>query len=82
MMGLLGNIAEVKECRRRLMSSPFVNEFSFLLDSGKDGIEVSLSSSSPNHVSPWPQVSYNAAGVLSHLASDGPQSWVIQVVPF
>lgn len=40
MMGLLGNIAEVKACRRRLMSGPFVAEFSFLLDSGKDGIEV------------------------------------------
>jgi len=61
MMGLLGNIAEVKECRRRLMSGPFVAEFSFLLDSGKDGIEVS----------------YNAAGVLSHLASDGPLAWTI-----
>jgi Zyg-11 family protein len=40
MMGLLGNIAEVKKCRRPLMSAPFVNEFSFLLDSSKDGIEV------------------------------------------
>jgi len=62
MMGLLGNIAEVKECRKRLMSTAFVNEFSFLLDSSKDGIEVS----------------YNAAGVLSHLASDGSSAWVIQ----
>ena len=31
---------QVKACRRRLMSGPFVAEFSFLLDSGKDGIEV------------------------------------------
>jgi len=62
MMGLLGNIAEVKDCRRRLMSVSFVNEFSFLLDSSKDGIEVS----------------YNAAGVLSHLASDGPSAWAIE----
>jgi len=62
MMGLLGNIAEVRACRRRLMFGPFVAEFSFLLDSSKDGIEVS----------------YNAAGVLSHLASDGPGGWSIQ----
>merc|ERR1719266_3057085 len=44
------------------MFGPFVAEFSFLLDSSKDGIEVS----------------YNAAGVLSHLASDGPEGWSIQ----
>ena len=34
---------QVKACRRRLMSGPFVAEFSFLLDSGKDGIEVETS---------------------------------------
>jgi len=62
MMGLLGNIAEVKSCRPRLMYASFINEFSFLLDSGKDGIEVS----------------YNAAGVLSHLCSDGPGAWHLQ----
>jgi len=61
MMGLLGNVAEVKQCRKRLMTSAFVEEFSFLLDSQTDGIEVS----------------YNAAGVLSHMASDGPAAWTI-----
>lgn len=61
MMGLLGNVAEVKQCRKRLMTSAFVEEFSFLLDSQTDGIEVS----------------YNAAGVLSHMASDGPEAWNI-----
>jgi len=61
MMGLLGNVAEVKQCRKRLMTSAFVEEFSFLLDSLTDGIEVS----------------YNAAGVLSHMASDGPEAWTI-----
>jgi len=61
MMGLLGNVAEVKQCRKRLMTSAFVEEFSFLLDSQTDGIEVS----------------YNAAGVLSHMASDGPECWSI-----
>ena len=39
----------------------FLPEFSFLLDSHKDGIEVS----------------YNACGVLSHIASDGPEAWTI-----
>ena len=61
MMGLLGNVAEVKKCRKRLMTSAFVEEFSFLLDSHTDGIEVS----------------YNAAGVLSHMASDGAEAWTI-----
>jgi len=61
MMGLLGNVAEVPTCRRRLLLPDFVSEFTFLLDSQTDGIEVS----------------YNAAGVLSHLASDGEQVWSI-----
>ena len=62
MMGLLGNVAEVKSCRQRLMTAKFIEEFSFLLDSQKDGIEVS----------------YNAAGVVSHLASDGQHSWTVE----
>ncbi|XP_071445512.1 protein zer-1 homolog [Hetaerina americana] len=61
MMGLLGNVAEVKTLRPRLMTSHFVSVFSDLLDSCSDGIEVS----------------YNAAGVLSHMASDGPGVWSI-----
>ena len=89
------------------MSGPFVAEFSFLLDSGKDGIEVEASSPRTScyslHIVPKPlsessnvpfipsylllsqsmrsdilfKVSYNAAGVLSHLASDGPFAWTI-----
>ena len=87
------------------MSGPFVAEFSFLLDSGKDGIEVegwscrtscyslhkSASASNPDlgvcilsSIGPMlrsdillKKVSYNAAGVLSHLASDGPLAWTI-----
>jgi len=59
MMGLLGNVAEDRNCRRQLMNKEFVEEFSFLLESNSDGVEVS----------------YNAAGVLSHLASDGPEAW-------
>lgn len=62
MMGLLGNVAEVKELRHYLMTPEYVTVFSDLLDSISDGIEVS----------------YNAAGVLSHMASDGSEVWTIQ----
>lgn len=61
MMGLLGNVAEVKELRPRLMTPEFITEFANLLDSSSDGIEVS----------------YNAAGVLAHIASDGESAWTI-----
>ncbi|XP_046664113.1 protein zer-1 homolog [Homalodisca vitripennis] len=62
MMGLLGNVAEVKYLRHRLMDPKYIEMFRKLVDSCSDGIEVS----------------YNAAGVLSHLASDGPQAWRIE----
>ena len=42
MMGLLGNVAEVKALRHRLMTSQFVSVFAELLDSCSDGIEVSF----------------------------------------
>lgn len=61
MMGLLGNVAEVKSLRPRLMTDTFVAVFSELLDSYCDGIEVS----------------YNAAGVLAHMSSDGVEAWTI-----
>lgn len=60
-MGLLGNVAEVKQLRYRLMTSEYIQVFSDLLDSTSDGIEVS----------------YNAAGVLAHIASDGAEAWTI-----
>jgi len=59
MMGLLGNVAEVKHLRKRLMVKRYIEVFSGLVNSISDGIEVS----------------YNAAGVLSHLASDGRDAW-------
>jgi len=62
MLGLIGNVAEVPRLRSYLMNSEFVEEFSFLLDSSLDGIEVS----------------YNAAGVVAHLASDGVGAWKMQ----
>jgi Zyg-11 family protein len=43
MMGLLGNVAEVPSLRKTLMTKEFVAEFSHLLDSNSDGIEVSTS---------------------------------------
>ena len=61
-MGLLGNVAEVPQLRSKLMTKEFVEEFANLLDSCKDGIEVS----------------YNAAGVLAHMASDGAAAWTIK----
>nr|XP_045589985.1 protein zer-1 homolog [Procambarus clarkii] len=61
MMGLLGNVAEVKSLRARLMTSELLTTFADLLDSNSDGIEVS----------------YNAAGVLSHIASGGAEAWTI-----
>ncbi|XP_059470108.1 protein zer-1 homolog [Neocloeon triangulifer] len=61
MMGLLGNVAEVKHLRPKLMTSEFVIVFANLLESNSDGIEVS----------------YNAAGVLSHMASDGADKWTM-----
>ena len=42
MMGLLGNVAEVKRLRHRLMTTEFITVFSNLLDSHSDGIEVSF----------------------------------------
>ncbi|KAJ8737239.1 hypothetical protein PYW07_000510 [Mythimna separata] len=61
MMGLLGNVAEVSLLRPQLMNKLFLAVFFELLDSCSDGIEVS----------------YNAAGVLAHMASDGPQAWTV-----
>ncbi|XP_050432826.1 protein zer-1 homolog [Adelges cooleyi] len=65
MMGLLGNVAEVKELRPRLMQGHFLKVFSDLLFSTQDGIEVS----------------YNAAGVIAHLASDGKKAWIVKTPP-
>lgn len=42
-MGLLGNVAEVKELRPRLMTHEFITVFKNLLSSTSDGIEVSFS---------------------------------------
>ena len=50
-MGLLGNVAECQHLRNRLMKPQYIERFSELLWSESDGIEVS----------------YNAAGILSHI---------------
>uniref|UniRef100_A0A665WV29 Protein zer-1 homolog n=1 Tax=Echeneis naucrates TaxID=173247 RepID=A0A665WV29_ECHNA len=61
MLGLLGNVAEVKALRPQLVTPQFITVFSNLLDSKADGIEVS----------------YNACGVLSHIMFDGPEVWAM-----
>ncbi|KAK5852423.1 hypothetical protein PBY51_023892 [Eleginops maclovinus] len=62
MLGLLGNVAEVKALRPQLLTPQFITVFSNLLDSKADGIEVS----------------YNACGVLSHIMFDGPAVWSME----
>uniref|UniRef100_A0A8C2D3X9 Protein zer-1 homolog n=1 Tax=Cyprinus carpio TaxID=7962 RepID=A0A8C2D3X9_CYPCA len=62
MLGLLGNVAEVKALRPQLLTKQFITVFSELLDSKADGIEVS----------------YNACGVLSHIMFDGPDVWTME----
>lgn len=59
MMGLLGNVSECAHLRYRLMNDEYINRFIQLLDSQSDGIEVS----------------YNSAGILAHIASDGEEAW-------
>ena len=84
MMGLLGNVAEVPQLRSQLMTREFVAVFSLLLNSNSDGIEVrrlitnKITITLHKHNSLWRfQVSYNAAGVLAHMASDGADAWTI-----
>lgn len=62
MMGLLGNVAEVRYLRIHLMQERYVAVFANLLRSNSDGIEVP----------------YNAAGILAHMASDGIDAWTIE----
>lgn len=88
MMGLVGNVAEVKRLRNRLMKTEFITVFADLLDSSSDGIEV-IESKYVTGIDLTNtffilltyrfsfQVSYNAAGVLAHIASDGPEEWTI-----
>lgn len=59
MMGLIGNIAEVKELRGHLMVSSYVQIFCELLHNLSEDIEIS----------------YNSAGVLAHMLSDSYSSW-------
>ncbi|XP_034133936.1 protein zer-1 homolog isoform X1 [Drosophila guanche] len=86
MMGLLGNVAEVKWLRPQLMTQEFIEVFARLLDSLSDGIEVGrantrrgrLDNGNDNRANVRFQVSYNAAGVLAHIASDGADAWTIK----
>uniref|UniRef100_A0A0K0F7S8 Zyg eleven-related protein 1 (projected from Caenorhabditis elegans ortholog zer-1) n=1 Tax=Strongyloides venezuelensis TaxID=75913 RepID=A0A0K0F7S8_STRVS len=60
MMGLIGNIAEVKHLRHYMMKDEYIDIFCLLLDTISDGII---------------EISYNSAGVLSHLISDGEEAF-------
>jgi len=42
MLGLLGNVAEVKSLRPHLMNSKFISVFTVLLQSYENGIDVSI----------------------------------------
>ncbi|CAI4231207.1 unnamed protein product [Auanema sp. JU1783] len=59
MMGLIGNIAEVNEFRSQLMKDDYVRIFVALLDLADESLEIS----------------YNSAGVLAHMVSDGQDAW-------
>ncbi|PAV87579.1 hypothetical protein WR25_04800 [Diploscapter pachys] len=59
MMGLIGNIAEVDDLRKQLMQDEYVEIFCQLLDHIEESIEIS----------------YNSAGVLAHMVSDGDDAW-------
>jgi Zyg-11 family protein len=59
MMGLLGNISEVKRFRRMIMQQPFVPTLLHLLQNTHSNMEVS----------------YNVAAVLANLMSDGENVW-------
>jgi hypothetical protein len=60
MMGLLGNVAEVKSLRNRLCKNELIATFRQLLFQTNDGIEIP----------------YNSAGVLVHMLSDGIEIWL------
>ncbi|KRZ16873.1 Zyg eleven-related protein 1 [Trichinella zimbabwensis] len=62
MMGLLGNVAEVSSLRASLMNANYIAVFLNLLRYSNEGIEIS----------------YNSAGVLAHLLSDGPEKWSVE----
>ena len=62
-LGLLNNIAEVKELRSYIMDSRFIQELRKLMKSTK--IEVS----------------YFAAGIVAHLASDFGDAWNLPTIP-
>ncbi|CAJ0578516.1 unnamed protein product, partial [Mesorhabditis spiculigera] len=59
MMGLIGNIAEVNELRPHLMQNNYISIFCDLLKTVEESIEIS----------------YNSAGVLAHMVSDGDEAW-------
>lgn len=61
MMGLMCNVAEVKELRNRLCKNDYIAAFLKLLSHSNEDIEIS----------------YNSAGVLVNIISDGLDAWLV-----
>ncbi|XP_017893015.1 protein zer-1 homolog isoform X2 [Ceratina calcarata] len=59
MLGLLGNLAEVRGLRVHLMHPPYMSVFTCLMRTVGLSIEIP----------------YNAVGILAHIASDGVEAW-------
>ncbi|CAF0977812.1 unnamed protein product [Adineta ricciae] len=62
MLGLLGNVAEVKELRHYLITPMHMEKFRML-----------LTRSIQNDI----EIPYNCGGILANILSDGPEAWAI-----
>ncbi|CAF0726959.1 unnamed protein product [Didymodactylos carnosus] len=60
-LGLLGNVAEVKELRPYLINDIHVEQFRMLMKQSNANLEVR----------------YNSGGILAHILNDGPEVWTI-----
>lgn len=72
MLGLMGNIAEVKHIRPRLITQDLIQSYLMLLN--YDG-----EAENPSDIV---EIRYSAAGILSHICSDGEAGWNISVPSF
>ena len=76
MMGLIGNIAEVDSLRCQLMMDPYIKIFRWVLVTLNLSSYLFFSTLLRNEDERDSiEISYNSAGVLAHLASDGDESW-------
>lgn len=85
MLGLLGNVAEVKALRPQLLTKQFITVFRYESHRHKHDLLCLLTDAHRRERSPCSdlldskadgiEVSYNACGVLSHIMFDGPEVW-------